>query len=385
VIALRRPGLPFVSMLLGFHADPQPGDAPGARIAFGRVLRSNLSSMPVELGLLRSNHYRADKTFESLSLFSADVNKAFGFLSEEADSLHVYWPHPAFERWVHGNGVWEATPEGRAAHAFRTALFGSHPYHLVPGTPAVRKVTEPEVQAWFDRVRRPANGALVIVGEIDPESAVRDATKAISGWKANASAPPPPPAPPAAATRSLPAMVHTLDPRRKSADVRFGCFLPPVRDRRERVINALLSDMFQAGLWSRLRWELGVAYAPDVDADSLRGGTAWFSGRVDVDAKALPKALALLDDWLVAGRPSPIGARDFEQARWDRARRSGLMNVTGEELAESLFSAWNMGWEPAVLDDYPRDLASVTAKDLEGALEVCRRSAVISVLGPDAP
>ena len=43
-----------------------------------------------------------------------------------------------------------------------------------------------------------------------------------------------------------------------------------------------------------------------------------------------------------------------------------------------------MGWEPAVLDDYPRDLASVTMKDLEGALDVCRRSAVISVLGPTA-
>ena len=54
-------------------------------------------------------------------------------------------------------------------------------------------------------------------------------------------------------------------------------------------------------------------------------------------------------------------------------------------MARSLFYAWNMGWEPAVLDDYPRDLASVTLKDLEGALDVCRRSAVISVLGPEAP
>ena len=54
VIALRRPGLPFVSMLLGFHADPQPGDAPGARSRSARVLRWDLSSRPVELGLLRS-------------------------------------------------------------------------------------------------------------------------------------------------------------------------------------------------------------------------------------------------------------------------------------------------------------------------------------------
>ena len=58
------------------------------------------------------------------------------------------------------------------------------------------------------------------------------------------------------------------------------------------------------------------------------------------------------------------------------------MNATGHQLASSLFEAWNMGWEPAALDDYPRDLAGVTAKDVTAALDVCRRSAVISVLGP---
>ena len=58
------------------------------------------------------------------------------------------------------------------------------------------------------------------------------------------------------------------------------------------------------------------------------------------------------------------------------------MNATGQQLARSLFHAWNMGWEPAVLDDYPRDLASVTQKDVVAALDTCRNTAVISVLGP---
>jgi len=386
VIALRRPGLPFASMLLGFHADPQPGDAPGARVAFARVLRWDLSSAPIELGLLRSTGYYADQTVESLSMFSADVGKAFDFLSEEADSLHVFWPHPAFERWVTGNGVWEATPEGRAAHGFRTALFGNHPYHLMPGTPVVRKVTEAEVQSWFDRVRRPANGALVVVGEIDAEGIIRDAGRALSGWKGDAAAPPPPPAPPpprAATPASLPALVRTRDPRRKSADVRFGCFLPPVCARRDAVVNSVLSDLLEQRLFQRLRWDLGVTYSADVDSDSLRGGTAWFTGRVDIDAQALPRALDLLHAWLDAGRPSPIEPETFEEIRWDKARRSGMMNVTGEEMARSLFYAWNMGWQPAVLDDYPHDLAGVTLADVTSALDVCRRSAVISVLAPD--
>ncbi len=58
------------------------------------------------------------------------------------------------------------------------------------------------------------------------------------------------------------------------------------------------------------------------------------------------------------------------------------MNATGAQLARSLFHTWNMGWEPAVLDDYPRDLASVTQKDVVATLDACRKSAVISVLGP---
>ena len=68
----------------------------------------------------------------------------------------------------------------------------------------------------------------------------------------------------------------------------------------------------------------------------------------------------------MTARDSPITAKRFEQQRWNTARRSGLMNATGLQLARSLFYAWNMGWEPAVLDDYPRDLASVTGRGRHG-------------------
>src|SRR6185436_11831935 len=162
----RRPGLPFVSMILGFHADPQPGDAAGARYAYRRVMRWNLSEGPLDRGLAWWRDLDADRAHETLGMFSSSVDKALDYLSEEADSLHVFWPHPAFERWLDANAIDEATPEGKAAQAFRSALFGKHAYHLDPTTAEMRKVTEPQVTAWFERVWRPANGALVVVGEI---------------------------------------------------------------------------------------------------------------------------------------------------------------------------------------------------------------------------
>jgi zinc protease len=370
VIAMRRPGLPFVSMLLGFHGDPQPGDAPGARVGFSRALRMKVSSWPLDRGILFSKSLFADKAQETLTMFSAVTDKALDFLSEEADSLHVFWPEPAVERWIAETAAWEQTPEGRAAHAFRTALFGKHPYRLSPTTAEVTPVTEREVQAWLDRVRRPANGALVVVGEIDAEGVIRDAGKALSNWTGDAAPSPPAPAPPSppaglpSPMTARPALIYTQDSQRQSADLRFGCFLPPVRNSRDRVVNALLSDMLEAGLFNRLRWDLGVSYSLDVDADSVRGGTAWFNGRADIDAKALAEAMKALHTWLDPGAPSPIDPKAFERLRWNKARRSGLMNATGQQMAHALFYAWNMGWEPSALDDYPRDLAGVTVADM---------------------
>src|SRR5262249_25957709 len=150
-----------------------------------------------------------------------------------------------------------------------------------------------------------------------------------------------------------PAIVHTQDARRQTADVRFGCFLPPVRTRRDRVVNQLLSELFEDALFTRMRLDLGVTYARDVDADWVRGGTAWFDGRLDVDARALPEAMKLLHAWLDRGATTPIDDARFARIRWNVARRSGLMNATSAQLAFALFSNWNMGWEPAALDDYP--------------------------------
>ena len=398
VIAMRRPGLPFVSMLLGFHADPQPEDAPGARYAYERTLHWDLSAGPWERGILSTRRLYADHAQESLRMFSGSVEKALDFMSEEADSLHVYWPNPSFDRYLDESAVIEATPEGKAARVLRSELFGNHPYHLSPKTAEMRTVNEREIKAWFDRVRRPANGAMVVVGEIDPEAIVKDTERMLHGWKGAAAAPPPPPAPPPLpppAPRAPPDVVvagmggtrtvHTLDRRRRSADVRFGCFLPPVQAQRDEVTQTLLAHLMDDGLFSRLRWKMGVSYAPDVDAHAQRGGTAWIDGSVDVDARALPEAMEVLHAWLDQGAAVPIDPKRFEQLRWYMARRTGTWYATGQQLAYALFEAWNKGWEPAVLDDYPHDLASVTVKDVTAALEVCRRSAVISVLGPEAP
>jgi predicted Zn-dependent peptidase len=328
-------------------------------------------------------------------MFADGVDKALDFLSEETDSLHVFWHQPGFQRWLDEQAIVEATPEGKASSTFRRALFGSHPYRLDPTTAEMRKVTEKETESWFERTWRPANAALIVVGEIDAENVLRQAERYLGGWKGDAAPPPAPPAPPALpapAPRAPPDVivagsgaartVYTEDARRRTSDIQFGCFLPPVRTGREETVSRLLASLLNDGLRSHLRWRKAVSYSPQVRVETARGGTSWISGRIDVDARAQADALELLHAWLDDGAAMPIDPKRFEQLRWYTARRSGLMNATGQQMASSLFEAWNMGWEPGVLDDYARDLANVTVKDVNASLEVCRRSAVISVLGP---
>ena len=374
-------------MLLGFHADPQPGDAPGARVAFDQALRWNLSAGPLDRGILRTRQLHGDNAQVALSTFAANLETALDLLSEEGDTLHVFWPNPAFDRWVDREAMQAAAPGDQAARAFRTALFGDHAYRLNPTAEAARQLTEREAEAWFARVRRPANGVLVIVGDIAPENAVQAAEQALHGWKGDGAPPPPPPPPPSPGARKTDAdggarILHTNDPRRQSAYVRFGCFLPPVRTPRDKIVHQHLAGMMQANIRRRLRLAKGVTYGYDVDAESSGAARPSCSGTSTSTERRRPTRSRCCATGSTTTRTSPITAKRFEQHRWNKARRSGLMNATGSQLARSLFHAWNMGWEPAVLDDYPRDLASVTQKDVVAALDACRKSAVISVLGP---
>jgi predicted Zn-dependent peptidase len=348
VIAMRRAGLPFVSMVLGFHADPQPGDAPGARYAFEHLLRWNLSAGPLDRGLLRTSALYADHSQETLTAFTGNLDAALDFINEEGDTLHVLFSDPGYNRWVgpDGSAGDRSAGPGGARVSRRAVRQPSLPPH--PTAAAARTLTEREAETWFSRVRRPANGALVIVGDIVPENAVQAAEKMLRGWKGDTAPPPQPPAPPAPAARTADQaaglqILHTNDPRRQSSYLRFGCFLPPVRSPRDDVVHHLLSSLMEANLRRRLRLAKGVTYGADVDPDYERGGTAALLGHLDVEAKATSDAVDVLRDWLDAARGAPITEKRVQRQRWNTARRSGLRHATGLALARSLLYAWNMG------------------------------------------
>jgi predicted Zn-dependent peptidase len=387
IIALRRAGLPFVSMNLGFHADPQPGDRPLARDAYLHAIRFHLSEAPSQRGLLRFTWLTPDSIQETLGMFSDKTREALDFLFETGDTAYVSLPRSDFGLWAEKQARWQGTPEGRSLLAFSAALFGDHPYHMAPPASVARQVKESDIEAWIGRVRRPANGALAIVGDIDPEAVIRDAEHALAGWKGKPGEPPAAPAP-LAPRREIPTAVpvkFTTDAGRSAGDIRFGCVLPPVMSYRDAIGNELLADVIESDIFTRLRWKEGESYSPEVSGQALRGGTAWLEGRLDVQGPAISRALDALRSWLAVGGTARIDQTKFDELRFAAVRRNRLTNETSSRLAGSLVRAWNMGWSPGVLDEYSQNLASLTLADMEERLRVCRASATVEVLSAGGP
>lgn len=67
--------------------------------------------------------------------------------------------------------------------------------------------------------------------------------------------------------------------------------------------------------------------------------------------------------------------------RWAEAREGNLRDRTTRDLARALFGRWGLGWPLATLDEAPARLEAATLGDIEAALQTCRASAVVSVVG----
>jgi zinc protease len=386
VIVLRRPGLPLVSLLLGFHAAPATGERPGARVAAIYARKHALHLDALDRWLLQTFTRDHDSYREDLSAFSNNAGEALIFLADEVDSLQVRAQTPELLAVADRAAAFWNTPEAQAQRSFSRSLWGDHPYGVTATPDQVRAASTDDVKAWLARVWRPANGVLVAVGELNEQRFAQEAANELGGWEGATTAPSPAPPPPPLRPPGTPLPLQvTLDPRRSLADAHFGCFLSPVRARRDEVAALILSEVIREDIFREVRERLGASYTPSVSMLSLRGGTAFLGGDLDLDPAALPAALEVLRRWLDPTGTATVDAEALVRARRVVARRSIFRFSSNHGVARALFDAWNEGWSPADLDRLPADIASITAADLDTSLGACRATAVLSVVSPTAP
>ena len=211
---------------------------------------------------------------------------------------------------------------------------------------------------------------------------MRDADSALGAGRAtHRRRPRPLPRPRAAVARRRTDIVHVQDPYRASVALRFGCFLPPVRSPRDKLVttcsrrapgralrSAAREDRGSATRLTSARraaWRHRVAGRDRRRRRQGRRRRRWPScaaGSIARSRSRRPQALRTAA--LAEGAPQRAPQR---HQRRDRARD---------------FDAWNMGWAPAVLDDYPRDLATITPDEVTAAFHACRGRSVITCSPP---
>src|SRR5262249_38729382 len=85
----------------------------------------------------------------------------------------------------------EERPEVKADRAFWKALFGDHSYGRRASVEDLAKYDSGAVEAWLKRTFAPKNGVIAIVGDVEPDDAVRAAKDWVGEWNAGGEEIPP--------------------------------------------------------------------------------------------------------------------------------------------------------------------------------------------------
>ena len=389
VVVLRRPGAPVVTATLAFHGD-RTSTGTGLAGAAEEALEYRLEESPGEYGISYATDVGIDLTASTVRAGAANVPRGVDMLQFGTRSLDLEWPSDKFrEVRVPLLRRHENAPQGIAERAFWKALFGDHPFAAWPLVDQVVAHKSGEIEDWLARIVTPANGVLVVVGDVDPaevEAAARDSLARLSrsGPALPAPAPVQPPTRPGRveALDAADGFIITHRPGSSQAALEMGCLLPPV-DARGEAANEVVAWVVEDALESELRHRLGSTYGVHVWTSTLRGGTSLLKLTANIDNTRLALALGTLRAVWRRATTTGIDAEDVRSAR-DSMTTSHLRRYdSSSALAGALVELWNQGWPLAALDERPAYYASVGETHVNETLRVCGANLVTALTGDE--
>jgi zinc protease len=383
IVAIGKPGSPFHSVVLGFRAGAVEG-VPNAAISAARFARQWLRLPPTVWGLSYDTRIFEDWMSDTLRSTGSDIRFTLKQL-DEAMAYPVSWPSPQFTSQLEVLRSEESAPEALWNRAHDAALFGSHFYGAYTNADQTRNVSATDVYRYTSAIRRPDNAVLVIVGDMDPEKAVKIASEVFGSWHVPAAEPSPITTPPAIETVAKPHAGLRIQhqPGSSQAVFRLSCLLP--RTTAETIASARVFDeLLGSQLFGTLRETQRASYSVSHGVQRLRGGTTLFWAEADVDPARLPPALAALRRFIEPSSdavPLDIGA--LELSRADVARGFNLSLGTSVDLARGLVTYWKNDWPLTALERLPEQVLAVQPGDVSRLVEHCQANAVLSALGDE--
>jgi predicted Zn-dependent peptidase len=379
VVVLPRPGAQFHSVVVAYHGGQGDEEVAGAAIA-SLWAKERFHVSAGVWGVEYADQTREDLTFESLRATGSDLGNTFEQLRRE-DEFRIFWPPPQFSNRIEAFEREDRSTKERFERRVRETFFGPHPYGRWVTTSLLRAVRPSDVYGFVDTIRRPGNGLVVVVGDVDTSEAIRLATAAFGQT--------PPPTmrtlstpPPLEHAAAKPGQRLVIEDRPSSPSVRMQllCSLPPAQEG-SLGVESVFSQALAGSLHDELREEAAASYSVRGWIEALRGGTTVLVLDGDVEVARLPVAVQALRRFF----EDPI-ARVFDDDRLARARADAarLLNLSlgaTEPLAMRVVSAWNLGRPIEEIDRYPEVVAATSREDMARLGERCRANWVLGLLG----
>jgi zinc protease len=266
------------------------------------------------------------------------------------------------DRLVAELGIARSQPSVLAREALLLRLHGGHPYGTeLPEPGGVAAVDPSALRSLHGRIISPARAVLTLVGDLDPESAIDEAARALGAWSGTV----------AAEIPDVPAIrvggLTIVDrPGAVQTNIRLGGPALPRTDPRfaaQQVANVIFGGYFSSRLVSNIREDKGYTYSPRSGIEhALRTSRLV----VAADAATEVTAPALLEILYELGRISVLKVRDdeLEAARQYAMGSLALSTATSSGLASTLSVLAGSGIGPEYLQEHPAALARVTAEDV---------------------
>ncbi len=266
-----------------------------------------------------------------------------------------------------------------ARRRFQRAAFGEHPYGRSPDAASVARVTRADLTEFHQDRVRPAQAALIVVGDLDSAEVHVAAEQGFGAWSGRGSSlPAARPAPQRARTEIL--LVHQPGSERAELLVGNTTWMPTdTRSYAFALAAELLGSPRDGRLARTLRGERPLVDSVRVEELRTRGlGTVAVRASVRRSA-ADTVVLNVLEQ--MRRLAAPVGREELEGQRQAVLLRAASIAA----FAERLFEARMLGLAADYAESYPTRVSAVTAEQVQAvARSGFRADAALIVVAGDA-
>jgi predicted Zn-dependent peptidase len=398
VVVVPRPGVPLIELRLRvpFAASSSvsaPGHTARGSVLSGAVLLGTTSHDQNGIAELLQSHGAElsvstdpDRLLLATTLLPDGLGPVLGVLAELlADATY---PDDRVEgerdRVAERIAIARSQPGVIARAALAARRYGDHPYAIaLPDAELVSAVDGEALRVLHRERVLPAGSTLVLVGDLDPRSAVDVVAGALTGWAGSGTAVEAPPAP----RLDAPGVELVDRPGAVQSNLRLGGPAPSRTDpdlAAVRLANMIFGGYFSSRLVENIRERRGYTYSPRSSVDHQVAGSSFL---VEADVATEVTGPALLETWYELGRMAllPVTEAELDGARRYILGSMALSTATHAGLASTLSALIGSGLPPGWLAEHQQALAAVTVDEVLAASErYLASSALTAVVVGDA-